>query len=237
MRMRSAVGLIVGVALGILLTYFAVSAFRVKGLAERRTLSTGAPRGCPTPAATGVPEPGCLGREAGRIVREATDNEGGMVACLGSGGPDVASAALAAGFVEGFGAGHRDRVACPRTVADVLALDSLRAVFCADHGDLAGLLEEAERTSRPLPPVYTAGLSQRLIEVCATPGCAVTGVVLFDPGTVLRIVHHDPTAWGTDGSAPREIPVVVLEPAAVLRLGETVGMLPAPRRNTPTEGE
>ena len=66
--MRSAVGLIVGVALGVLLTYFVVSAFRVKELADSRTAPVA--REWAGPLIPGVPGPGDLGRQAGRLVRQ-----------------------------------------------------------------------------------------------------------------------------------------------------------------------
>jgi hypothetical protein len=245
--MRSTVGLIVGLALGILLTYFVTSTFRVKGLADRQ--------GNPEPGNTRDSAAGSdrsgerrllaerLGRALAQHLRR-TLAEGDTVVLLHA-NPDLPDAATAEEAVR-----RSIRTAGQLRLVEVQRPEELddgarqaQALVCADHDRMRQLADDA---GGRLPPLYTLGWSQWLLTACAADPPALTAVALVVPAHAVH--RHTPVMSRRDGQDPcteTEAPgPLILSAAEVEALfgtpgpvapaaGEPLDAPPAPGETTP----
>jgi|GEM_PF-2909612 len=224
--MRTIAGLIVGLGLGILLTYFTVSTARVQGLRTQppQRSETGQPAQAGAAGPTALAEG--LGEAAAQAVLKDLREDGKVLVVDSGGGP---AAAAAAGFRRALGAvPGRPQVAAASVSEAMPLLAGADRVFCADHGRLRELLEQAD--GRALAPLYTVGWSQWLLTVCARADSPIAGVAVADPAGAVRVltVCQDQTAE----SASAEVQAVVLAPAQVTAAfgppGGTASPLSAP---------
>jgi hypothetical protein len=226
--MRTIAGLIVGLALGILLMYFTVSAFRVQSIRTQ----------APTPQIAVVQPvlPESLATWQGATARHLGETAAGVVttglpeqaAILVVEAPGVGAAAQAtAGFREAIAAERRPRLTVAATPAEAIVhLAAAARVFCADHSLLEELLEQAG--DRELPPVYTIGWSDWLLKLCAAPNPSIAGVAVVEPGTALRLLTPNLSRPAESASAVTGIRAVVLTPRQMAATFETASESPAP---------
>jgi hypothetical protein len=209
--MRTVAGLIVGLGLGILLMYFAVSSFRAVSLKPQpRPVEAGPP--VPTPSST-VTLPSRLGAAAADAALAGLADGAAVLLVASTLTPDAALAAE--GFQAAIAGRTGIRLLSVAHVGEALPLlDGAACVFCADHSRLGGLLAAAE--GHPLPPVYTVGWSAWLIEACGAPRSPITGVAVADPSFANRLLtpcFGDPAESAFAAVGAR---AVVLTPAQVI---------------------
>jgi len=226
--MRSLVGLIVGVGLGTLLTYFSLTAFRVTELAlsqppQRQDANGGQALLAPDAADAGRRQRELteLGRTAANHLMETCMLNGTVIVLDSSHGLEDAAT-----ITEAFRA-----TLDTSTTIQILQAKRLHglldgplaaaALFCADHDDLRDLTADASTRGRPLPPLYTAGWSPWLDRVCTQSPSPVAGVALTVSGRALRDVN--PVLGEADTSSPPQFSdlasmAVVFVPADLVAL-------------------
>lgn len=217
--MRTTIGLIIGLALGMLLMHFSTSAFRLKKLSDD---TAAAPTRPPLPATP----PGMALETAApalsRVLLREWQSLPGPGAIVG-----VVSASDEAPFVRAVIATVIRELTtaedvAPRESADPAGwfadIASVRALFCADHSLLAELLEEQPEAAGFLPPIYTIGWSPRLQAICRTRPDAVGGIAVLMPIDHLRRLNQMHQAMSSAPSAPRLVEAVILTPGDLPRL-------------------
>jgi hypothetical protein len=205
--MRTVTGLIVGLALGILLMYSAVSTVRVQRLKE---LEPAAPS--PAVALPAVAEPLSLSQRLGVAAAQAAcaDLAAPATVLLLDGGGEPSTAQAVAGFRSSAAAlPGITLVEVASTAAAVEQIGSAARLFCPDHDRLREVLEKAG--DRTLPPVYTVGWSEWLLAACAGPVAPVAGVAVVDPAVAARLIT--PAAGVPAAPALATAALVVLTPA------------------------
>ncbi len=209
--MRTIAGLIVGVALGILLTYFTISTAKVGRLTERQPAPLPAVVAAPVPAMVGTPSLAArLGEAAGTAAAAALSGRANVLLVGGSNDPLTADALRA--FRQVMAA--RPETTVVEVSGGSAASDRLSevaVVFCPDHGQLRSLCEQAG--GKVLPPVYTVGWSEWLIGVCGAEPPPVVGVAVVAPAVAVRQATPQAASGMPAMPAPEPPPAVVLGPA------------------------
>ena len=221
--MRSMVGLIVGVGLGILLMYFSVSTFRVTEMMSKTGQSSASPEAnshLPVRVAEMVDRQreSALGNALAERLR-ATCKPGSIVLVLCSRRAAPAGRAVAAALRKNLSAsGDGIEVRRADTVETVFTTTpGPTVIVCPDHDELRRLMEKAATRGGTLPPLYTAGWSSWLARACARESTPIAGVALIVPAGEIRLANRFESGRGAAASAAaaRDTVALVFSPADI----------------------
>lgn len=226
--MRTIAGLIVGLGLGLLLSYFTASTARVQGLKAQPPAAT-APEGPETPGAALAVSLSAAAAAAATAGLE----EGAVVVVVDDQGPDTVSLEAVA-FTGAAGARPGLRIEVVGSVAEAVPLlATAERVFCPYHSQLRELLVQAG--DRRVPPLYTVGWSAWLLSLCAAADSPLTGVAVADPAAAVRALTPCQDEQGPPEAGTAPVAVAVLTPAQVVAAfgtpaGTTAAADPGSRR-------